>query len=76
MAQRYSEGQRRAIAEARRAVTLDPSFAEHQVVLAARLALAARSDKALAIVPEALRLYPVAPPYYQLVVGLAHIVAG
>lgn len=65
-----------AIAEARRAVALDPSFAEGYVGLAGRLALANQSKEALKMAGMALRLDPVTPPDYHLVVGLAHIVDG
>ncbi|MEE8567876.1 MAG: tetratricopeptide repeat protein, partial [Anaerolineales bacterium] len=60
-----------AIAEAQRAITVDPNDADGYVALANALSLAGQPDKALGWVERAMRLNPHYPPYYLYQLGLA-----
>jgi TolB-like protein/class 3 adenylate cyclase/Flp pilus assembly protein TadD len=60
-----------AIAEAQRAIALDPNDAESYVALADTLTLAGRADEALNWVERAMRLNPHYPSYYLYQLGLA-----
>ena len=60
-----------AIAEAQRAIALDPNDADSYVALAGALSLAGRADEALHWVECAMRLNPHYPPYYLYQLGLA-----
>jgi TolB-like protein/class 3 adenylate cyclase/Flp pilus assembly protein TadD len=60
-----------AIAEAQRAIALDPNDAESYVALADTLSLAGRADEALNWVERAMRLNPHYPSYYLYQLGLA-----
>ena len=59
-----------AIAEAQRAITLDPNDADSYVSLASALSLAGRTDEALGWVERAMRLNPHYPSYYLYQLGL------
>jgi TolB-like protein/class 3 adenylate cyclase/Flp pilus assembly protein TadD len=60
-----------AIAEAQRAIALDPNDADSYVALAGALSLAGRADEALGWVERAMRLNPHYPSYYLYQLGLA-----
>ena len=60
-----------AIAEAQRAIALDPNDADSYVALAAALSLAGKATEALGWVERAMRLNPHYPPYYLYQLGLA-----
>ena len=60
-----------AIAEAQRAITLDPNDADSYIALAGALSLAGRPDEALSWVERAMRLNPHYPPHYLYQLGLA-----
>jgi tetratricopeptide (TPR) repeat protein len=60
-----------AIAEAQRAITLDPNDADSYVALAGALSLAGRANEALDWVERAMRLNPYYPAYYLYQLGLA-----
>jgi TolB-like protein/Flp pilus assembly protein TadD len=60
-----------AIAEAQRAIALDPNDADSFIALANALSLAGRADEALGWVERAMRLNPHYPPYYLYQLGLA-----
>jgi tetratricopeptide (TPR) repeat protein len=60
-----------AIAEAQRAIALDPNDAESYVALADALSLAGRAQEALNWVERAMRLNPHYPSYYLYQLGLA-----
>jgi tetratricopeptide (TPR) repeat protein len=59
-----------AIAEAQRAIALDPNDADSYVALAGTLSLAGRADEAFSWVERAMRLNPHYPPYYLYQLGL------
>jgi TolB-like protein/Flp pilus assembly protein TadD len=65
-----------AIAEAQRAIALDPNDAESYVALAAALSLSGQADEALDSVERAMRLNPHYPAYYLYQFGLARFVTG
>ena len=65
--QRHEE----AIAEAERAVALDPNDADSYMALAGALSLAGRPDEARQLVERAMRLNPHYPPSYLYQLGLA-----
>jgi len=60
-----------AIAEAQRAITLDPNDADSYIALAGALSLAGRPDEAFSWVERAMRLNPHYPPHYLYQLGLA-----
>jgi adenylate cyclase len=60
-----------AIAEAQRAIALDPNDADSYVALAGALSLAGRADEALNWVKRAMRINPHYPSYYLYQLGLA-----
>jgi TolB-like protein/class 3 adenylate cyclase/Flp pilus assembly protein TadD len=66
--QRHEE----AIAEAERAVGLDPNDADSYIALAGTLSFSGRPDEALPMVERAMRLNPHYPPLYLYELGLAH----
>ncbi len=66
-AQRHEE----AIAEAERAVALDPNDADSYMALAGALSLAGRPDEARQLVERAMRLNPHYPPSYLYQLGVA-----
>ena len=66
--QRHEE----AIAEAQRAVALDPNDADSYIALAGALSFSGRPDDALSMVERAMRLNPHYPPFYLYELGLAH----
>ncbi|MBI3458232.1 MAG: adenylate/guanylate cyclase domain-containing protein [Candidatus Rokubacteria bacterium] len=61
-----------AIAEAQRAITLDPNDADSHVAMAMALIWAGRAGEAVDFVKKAMRLDPHYPPYYSHVLGLAY----
>jgi adenylate cyclase len=61
-----------AIAEAQRAIVLDPNDADSYVALAGALSLAGRADEALSLVERAMRLNPHYPSYYLYQLGLVY----
>ena len=65
--QRHEE----AIAEAERAVALDPNDADSYMALAGALSLAGRPDEARQLVERAMRLNPHYPPSYLYQLGVA-----
>ncbi|MCZ6849815.1 MAG: tetratricopeptide repeat protein [Alphaproteobacteria bacterium] len=60
-----------AIAEAERAVALDPNDADSYMALAGALSLAGRPDEARQLVERAMRLNPHYPPSYLYQLGVA-----
>ena len=60
-----------AIAEAKRAISLDPNDANGYVALAGALSLAGKPDEAYQLVQQAMRLNPHYPPYYLYELGIA-----
>lgn len=60
-----------AIAEAERAVAIDPNDADSYVVLAGALNLSGRPSEALPLMERAMRLNPYYPPSYLYELGLA-----
>jgi TolB-like protein/Flp pilus assembly protein TadD len=65
-----------AIAEAQRAIALDPNDADSYVSLAASLSLAGKAEEALDWVDRAMRRNPHYPAHYLYQHGLAHFVMG
>ena len=65
-----------AIAEAQRAIALDPNDADSYIALAATLSLAGNADEALEWVERAMRLNPHYPAYYLYQLGLARFAMG
>jgi len=65
-----------AIAEAERAVALRPNGADHHVWLAMVLTSAGRPEEALGLIKKALRLNPLPPNWYFLVLGDAQRMLG
>jgi len=65
--QRYGE----AIAEAERAIALDPNDADGYIALASTLSLAGQPSKARQLIDRAMRLNPYYPPSYLYHLGLA-----
>lgn len=65
-----------AIAEAKRAVALDPNDADSFATLAGVLGLAGRSEEALAAIELAMRLNPHFPAYYLYKLGLVRFGMG
>jgi TolB-like protein/Flp pilus assembly protein TadD len=65
-----------AIAEAERAVALDPNDADSHIALAGALSLAGRAGDALPRVERAMRLNPLYPPHYLYQLGLARFGLG
>ena len=60
-----------AIAEAQRAIALDPNDADSYVALAGAMSLAGQAEEALNWVERAMRLNPHYPPFYLYQIGLA-----
>jgi Tfp pilus assembly protein PilF len=60
-----------AIAEAKRAISLDPNDADGYVALASVLSLDGRPDEAHQLVQQAMRLNPHYPPFYLYELGIA-----
>jgi TolB-like protein len=65
--QRHGE----AIAEAERAIALDPNDADSYIALASALSLAGQPSKARQLIDRAMRLNPYYPPSYLYHLGLA-----
>jgi len=63
-----------AIAQAQRALALDPNDASSYLAIAYALIYAGRPKEALGFVERAMRLDPHYPAYYLFVLGLAHFV--
>ncbi len=63
-----------AIAEAERAIALDPNFAEGYARLGQILTLAGRPEEGLGLVKKAMRLDPHYPPIYLFYLGYAYYV--
>ena len=61
-----------AVAEAERAVALDPNDADSYIALAGTLSFSGRPDEALPMVDRAMRLNPHYPPVYLYELGLAY----
>jgi len=61
-----------AIAEAQRAIALDPNDSDSYLAMAYALIFADRPEEALDFVEKAMRLDPYYPAYYLFVLGLAH----
>ena len=61
-----------AIAQAQRALALDPNDANCYLAIAYALIYASRSQEALSFMDKAMRLDPHYPAYYLFVFGLAH----
>jgi len=61
-----------AIAEAQRAIALDPNDSDSYLAMAYALIHAGRPEEALDFVEKAMRLDPYYPAYYLFVLGLAH----
>jgi len=60
-----------AIAEAERAISLDPNDADGYIALAGALILAGKPEEARQLVQRAMRLNPHYPPFYLYQLGLA-----
>ena len=65
-----------AIAEAQRAIALDPNDADSYVALASALSLAGRASEAIGWVERAMRRNPHYPSYYLYQLGLAQFGLG
>ena len=65
-----------AIADAERAVALDPNDADGYVTLASVLTLAGEPEKAIELIRKAMRLNPYFPSNYLLELGVAHYILG
>jgi len=61
-----------AIAEAQRAIALDPNDSDSYLAMAYALIHAGKPEEALDFVEKAMRLDPYYPAYYLFVLGLAH----
>jgi len=61
-----------AIAEAERAIALDPNDANSYLAMAYALIFAGRPKEAFGLVEKAMRLDPHYPAYHLFVLGLAH----
>ncbi len=61
-----------AIAEAQRAIALDPNDANSYLAMAYALIYAGRPEEAVDFVKKAMRLDPHYPAYYLFIHGLAH----
>lgn len=72
----HSQRHDAAIAEAERAVALDPNDADSYVALAGALSLAGQPSEALTFIERAMRLNPHFPAYYLYELGLAHFGVG
>jgi adenylate cyclase len=60
-----------AIAEAERAISIDPNDADGYIALASALSLAGRPGEAHQLVQQAMRLNPHYPPFYLYELGIA-----
>jgi adenylate cyclase len=65
-----------AVAEGERAITLDPNNADSYAWQAEVLNVAGRSEEALKVVEQAMRLNPRYPPYYLTQLGVAYHLTG
>jgi len=65
-----------AVAEAKRAIALDPGDPVSHAGLARALIHAGRPEEAIAAIKRAMRLDPHYPPYYLFVLGLANFTTG
>jgi TolB-like protein/class 3 adenylate cyclase/Flp pilus assembly protein TadD len=65
-----------AIAEAKRAITLDPNFADAYVWLADILNTSGRPQEAIGLIEKAMRLNPRYLPFYSITLGLAYYFTG
>ena len=72
----FTEQHEQAIAECRRAIELNPNFADAHARLANALALSGQVEEALAELEIAMRLNPHYPSYYLLVLGRTHFLKG
>jgi len=72
----YNGRHEQAIAEANKAVVLDPNDPTAHIVLAHALAMAGKGLEALNHTEKAIRLNPHFPASYEWTVGLAHFVNG
>jgi adenylate cyclase len=66
----------KAIAEAERAMAIDPNEPDNHVQMAKALVFVGRQGEAFAFVKRAMRLDPHYPAYYLFVLGLAHFAVG
>jgi len=62
----------RAIAEAERAITLDPNLADAYSMLGSVLHMVSRQQEAIAPLEKAIRINPIAPSVYYRRLGTAH----
>jgi adenylate cyclase len=60
-----------AIAEAERAIAMDPNDADSYIALASALSLSGRPDEAFQLIKDAMRLNPHYPSFYMYELGLA-----
>jgi tetratricopeptide (TPR) repeat protein len=65
-----------AVAEAERAIALDPNYADSHFVLANVLCNLGRGEEAIGPVKKAMRLNPRYPAYYAWLLGFAYRLAG
>jgi adenylate cyclase len=65
-----------AIAEARKAISYDPNFAEAHVCLAEILSMAGEPAEAIPLIEQAMRLNPRYTPNYLWALGHAHWMLG
>jgi adenylate cyclase len=65
-----------AIAEAERAIALDPNDADSYAWLGAILDLAGRPEEAIGLIEKAMRLNPHYPPFYSFQLGEAYRYTG
>ncbi|MCL5778945.1 tetratricopeptide repeat protein [Limibaculum sp. FT325] len=65
-----------AIAAARRAIALDPNYADGYAILGLTLIYAGEVDEGIAAIETAIKLNPRAPFYYQQNLGLAYYLSG
>ena len=65
-----------AIAEAERAIALDPNIAEAYTWLGETLNFAGRPEEAIGLIEKAMRLNPHYPPFYLFFLGQAYHLTG
>ncbi len=65
-----------AITETERAIALDPNFANAYAWLGFTLGSVGRPEEALGAAEKAMRLNPRYPPFYSMILGRAHALAG
>ncbi len=72
----FTEQHEQSITECRRAIELNPNFAEAHAHLANTLTCSGRTEEALAELDIAIRLNPHQPAYYLMMLGRTHFVLG